>query len=487
MADAKTTLQSIENHLTKAWDKLEEKGATIPQDRNTKNLREAILSIGGGIPDPSDKTINALKRALSANVAEEDEYFPIGQEVVDPTAPNNPWIVMHYGPAKDATTGSDINGAFLCKKYFVNRMRYRPSGGDISYSDSVMREYIEGEFYQSLSSDYKNAITKISIPYNPGTGATEIDANVWLMVPAEIMGVGTLSSPFDYWKKKTGLLVQSNAANTGRVLSTVDGTTGALWSLRTAYSTTNTYYVDADGSIKYGTANTTDNFGVMPAIFVGDNDFVPKQKSLTELKETLKAGNAQDKYPIGTEIPDTWNGNSNPLIVAHYLNSSNNERYNGAIGVILIRKYVEPTSMAYGDNQSYANSTVRNYLDTTYLNNSSDELKSLISPIGGIIGGASTANWFLMHSTEVNGIASSSYDSYPVWDYWKQVTGLSSPTNDANSGRIVRSKSGTSTTWLRNFYGLNNPYTISATGGILSAYYTNSQYGILPACFISKN
>lgn len=38
----------IEGYLTAAWEALEAKGATIPAERNTVNLADAVRSLSGG-------------------------------------------------------------------------------------------------------------------------------------------------------------------------------------------------------------------------------------------------------------------------------------------------------------------------------------------------------------------------------------------------------------------------------------------------------
>lgn len=216
--------------------------------------------------------------------------------------------------------------------------------------------------------------------------------------------------------------------------------------------------------------------------------------TLSSLKKALDKGNAPEKYPIGTEIEDTYDGNSNPLIVAQYLDGSNNSNYGGVVGVILIRKYVEPISQQFGTNIYYDQSTVKNFLDTTYYNNCSEEIKSVISDINVTCrtsGSSSTSiesKWFLMGCCEVGGTY------YPeegiFWDYWKQKTGLSTASNTANSGRIVNGMNGNAVGWWLRSYGSNSPYVclVSNNGTMTSGYAQyNASNGVLPACFIAKD
>lgn len=213
--------------------------------------------------------------------------------------------------------------------------------------------------------------------------------------------------------------------------------------------------------------------------------------TLADLKLALSTENPAEYYPVGTEIPDTYDGNDNPLIVAQYLNSSNNSTYGGAVGVILMRKYVEPTSQVFGTNNDYRTSTVKSYLDTTYLDNCSSELKSIISDINipwyySSTGYTTvTSRWFLMSDREVNSLLWTQVEGF-AWDYWKQKTGLSSPNANANPGRILYASEGApSTSLLRSNGGSTSIGYVQNTGRIFYTTPTSSA-GVLPACFIAK-
>lgn len=215
--------------------------------------------------------------------------------------------------------------------------------------------------------------------------------------------------------------------------------------------------------------------------------------SLAELKEMVNKGR---EIVVGTEIPDDYAGQSNPLIVAQNLNSSNNEAYGGAEGVILVRKYVEPTSQVFGSSVEYSTSTIKNFLDTTYLNNCSDTLKSIIADISvQYYNGSSktmvAGKWFLMSAYEVcnrGNLGTNGYEGV-MWDLWKQRTGLSSPDamNLYNSGRIMRDRNGTARyVWLRSRYSSSNVCCVNLNGDVGSDP-SNDSIGVLPACFIGKD
>lgn len=220
-----------------------------------------------------------------------------------------------------------------------------------------------------------------------------------------------------------------------------------------------------------------------------EGGYDPENPTLDGLKAAMQAGD-YSAFPAGTEIPDEYAGNSNPLIVAQYLNSSNNSAYGGAEGVILVRKYVEPLS-AFGD-ADYPSSTVKNILDTTYYNNCSEMVKNSISEIqvpwyNGSSVQSLVSKWFLPSGVEFGGTYNAGEGVF--WDYYKSKTGLSTPSNAANNGRIQYDRSNTAlAVWIRSRQSTSVTYTMANDGSI--AYYSyqgGTTRGILPACFISKN
>lgn len=221
---------------------------------------------------------------------------------------------------------------------------------------------------------------------------------------------------------------------------------------------------------------------------------IPTGPTLERLKRALDAGNAEEKYPIGTEIEDTYAGHSNPLIVAQYLNNTNNSNYGNAEGAILLRKYVEPVSQKFVDSGTvqYSVSAAKAFLDSTYLENCSEELKAVISGLkvsywsDGVL--TTTGKWFLMARDELLSSAASSAQN-PGWMYWIKKAGTSELANADSEARIMRDSNGTAyAIWTRDrsATNANNEVTVTTAGGISSLAATNTS-AILPACFIAKS
>lgn len=211
----------------------------------------------------------------------------------------------------------------------------------------------------------------------------------------------------------------------------------------------------------------------------------PTNPTLATLKEAINAG---IDIEIGLEIPDTYNGASNPLIVAQNLNNTNNTAYGGAEGVILVRKYVEPTAQVFHmSSVNYTTSTVRSFLNGTYLNNCSDAIKSIISDISIPYNNTMVqSKFFLMSDREVCSNRSSVVEG-EMWDYWKQKTRLSSPSSGYNNGRIMKASNGAAQrVWLRSQYQYSYVCLVALDGSVGSDT-PGLSLGVLPACFIGKD
>lgn len=242
--------------------------------------------------------------------------------------------------------------------------------------------------------------------------------------------------------------------------------------------------------VGYGDASVTASLQGKTSSFNISN--AAPANSLYGLQAALLAGNAASDFPVGHEFEDTYAGNSNPMIVAHYgTGVVNGETVEG---VYLVRKYVEPTSQQFGGSVDYASSAIKNFLDTTYLNNCSEALKSVISNVSvQYYNGSSkttvAGKLFLMSAYEVcnQGVGAASYEGV-MWDYWKQKTGLSAPdamyTN--NNGRIMKDRNGTAQyVWLRSRNSSSNVCAVYPNGNVGYNGPSNSS-GVLPACFVAK-
>lgn len=155
----------------------------------------------------------------------------------------------------------------------------------------------------------------------------------------------------------------------------------------------------------------------------------------------------------------------------------------------------------FGTTPDYDGSAIQKFLDTTYYDNCTAILKSLISPINIRYSDTMVNNnkWFLMSEIEVGIKGYMNYTDGFFWDYWKQRTGLSSPqqaastspSNTVNSGRSMTYANGTLGTAyaIRSRYSATSTNAVSSIGtsGALRIQYIDSVCGIIPACFVAKD
>lgn len=94
--------------------------------------------------------------------------------------------------------------------------------------------------------------------------------------------------------------------------------------------------------------------------------------------------------------------------------------------------------------------------------------------------------WFLASGTEMYGSVNANEGAY--FPYWKSATGLASPSNNANAGRIayrLNNHASSMWHWLRSPYR-SYSYIVwrVSTSGDLNYGTANTSYGALPACAI---
>ena len=216
----------------------------------------------------------------------------------------------------------------------------------------------------------------------------------------------------------------------------------------------------------------------------------PNNPTLSNLKLAIATGSPEEYYPIGTEIPDKWNGQDNPLIVAHYTDITLSD---GTVkpGAYLVRKYCVAGGK-FGNNSIYGGSSIQNYLEQTYLQSCTAATQSAVATIKikQFHESYTAKGFFPMSRTEMYGVSdqyTGDSTSYGVpWEYWKNQTGFSSPSNSVATGRIARDISGTvRQCWTRDYQSSANVYVLSSTGTLDSyGVSTRATEYVLPACAV---
>lgn len=220
--------------------------------------------------------------------------------------------------------------------------------------------------------------------------------------------------------------------------------------------------------------------------------------TLAEFSEAVKAGNLS-KFPIGTEIPDTYGNEEAPLIVAEYLDSSNNTAYGGAEGGILMRKYVAAgtTQWDTSTSNSYNLSTVYDYINGSYYEGCSDELKTIVSDITVPYNDVSTktieevSGKVFIPSTDEISLPSATTTVGIRFTYWSAALATSTSTNSPN--RIGYNVTGDKKAWWTRTAGntgtsdAGKAYLVTTSGTTQYNSKTLATPTVRPFFFVSKN
>lgn len=482
-------------------------------------------------------SLTDFKDALESDNAE--ELYPAGTEMDDSWGGiPAPLIVAQYLDSTNNANYYGAEGVILIRKYMTEGKTYftyvRPRIPVCDYGQSDVLSYLQGEYYDSTSDELKSMMSDLSVTYianetDPSSPFLKQVSSKWhLLGVVEAGRVPTdFSRPtgilFDYWKLRGVPEGGSNAADTTRFVNTYTGlpgitsmgtfyrdfsqiqySNGNYWATGAFISRYN--WADAKNGIPlvdFTSQDITTAWNILPMCFVAKSTSPSPTEpgSLSDLKRRLQNGTAERLFPVGTEIPDTWNGQSNPLIVAQYLDSSNNSSYGGAEGVMLVRKYIDPAGQKFNNEAYdiyYDGSVILDYLNSTYLNNCSDAVKAIISEVAvpyydnssmtSVLG-----KWHLMSAYEVCNQGNSGTKGYEgiMWDLWQQRTELSSPNGpyDSTPGRAATDRDGNALAWwLRSRFTSYGGARVNATSGSLAnTTADNNDIGVLPVCFVAKD
>lgn len=212
--------------------------------------------------------------------------------------------------------------------------------------------------------------------------------------------------------------------------------------------------------------------------------------TLTDLKIALNYGNAATLYPVGTDIPDTYNSKEIKWRIVSYQDVKLPSGVTKP-GVILYWVTTIMTSSKwasaadYQSDKLYGSSVIAKYLQDVYPE-LSEELRSVISEstiestnMADLSNTESTnAKLFLPSSEELAGITGGSEEP---WQYFKER--IKPPTNESSLPRRINFPY-----WTRTYTAINNNILagvskVSMNGAIGTQSATDSA-GVVPACAI---
>lgn len=486
--------------LQNAYDAVEEMGGTLPTTKNWDNLPAAIDSIKAKTPIFAPDLSKVLDKAQLDNLqnivgqGKAQEYLNLGDELlVNYGSYTMPFEVVGFEPTVAQVNSEDktVYSVNLLAKYATETTTAWGESGGTPYSGSSLNNYYNETYIPLLDSDFVEALAVTKVATWNRSGSADYAYSKLYAPSMENLGVTDTAYNVPAQADTEGPVLggYADSTNAKRIKYDIGNTTAArnYWT-RSYYGSSSAFgrIASSGAPQSYGYANTFRAVAVCNLI--GSNAEGPKYtKTLASLQEALNNNEAELAFPVGTEIPDFYNGYTNALIIAQYLDSTNNSAYGGAEGVILVRKYVQPASQTFGDTLDYTTSTIKDFLDTTYYDNCSEDLKAVAAEINIPLNGSTIkSKVFLMSDREVCSDCCPTVEGI-MWDYWEQKTGLTSPNNNNNDGRIMKDRNGTARyAWLRSRLDSSLVCRVDTGGGVYgSAPLIN--LGVLPACFISKD
>lgn len=485
----KDTVQSMEQNLKAYYDALEEKGGTVPEERNMENLAGTA---GGGTHNVqytymSKWTNTEYAVQEPSNIVGSMAYM-LASYCYDSratTAVNFP-VFWLSGSASDVHAIQKTNVISLdCDMGYTLPKSYMLGGTSKANGFGVLKT-IKLRNIQMVPSNfgtYTSELDSVELRNDDDTRTFYISDNC--LNPSGVKNVimaGKITSIGTNFLHNCDNLQEVYVPSDTPVPS--DTSYGAL-------STTNANAVSyTDGIVLRGPGAAAWK-AALPDRTTSPYRKLILAQYLSDLKEALNNGTAETSFPVGTEIYDTTDGTYDPFIVVQYLNDDNNATYGGATGVLLQRKYATDNTIVFNsaNNTIFGQSELLSYLNGEYFNKCSSDVKNLASEISVrsfVNGKTYDANTkvFVPSVTEIQASTPSS-TMPPSWQYYSDR--ISTPTAGIDSDRVFKSTtSGAVDVWLRDGVSDTDVYYIYNNGAVTSNSCTVG-YHAVPCIFIAKD
>lgn len=493
----------MRGYLQDAWDAVGEYGVDTSPTHNIENLVTAVESIGEGalpMPDlsqPLDATgISQLQSIVGSGKA--SEYLSLGDELLVPYGDYTmPFEVVGFESVVCQVDGVEKNiwAVQLLAKYATGGGYPWGASGNTKYSDSNLRSTIQSLQGQYYSASFVGSLGNTKVQTYSRDGKTDIVYDKLFVPSMEQLGVtdATYNTSSQAVIEGPAFTAYQDATNAKRVRQAISdtGTAQSYWT-RSLYS----FNFNLFGLVQASGAPSDHYYYDSCRVVVACNMIGPNAEgpTLTGLKKALNDGDAGTLYPIGTEIPDTYNNHANPLIVAQYqdilLPDSTTKP-----GVYLVRKYAY-NSMGYISAfiGNLTTPTLAQNLEADWLIHASEEAINNIAESTYKYWASSTVtNNVICHQFLLDGAqvlaGSHSTSLYPPMDYWKEKTGLSLDSPTSNDGRIVYADDAAASKvgWMLSGTVNSSRSLISTVGALTNPTTITAQAFILAVCAIVKD
>lgn len=187
------------------------------------------------------------------------------------------FLVVHQGLPSDLYDES-CNGTWLLRKDIKSYSVWNSNSVN-TYPDSntTIRLYLEGDYFNSLGATEQNTVKQVKIPYGAGggtatvfSGATGYSTKVFLLGGYEVGYTTTIISDIPVDGAKLGYFIAGSGDEANKKRITLYQNNATAWWLRspsTSSSESNRGY-RINNAGKYAKASVGGNFGVRPALII---------------------------------------------------------------------------------------------------------------------------------------------------------------------------------------------------------------------------
>lgn len=396
------------------------------------------------------------------------------------------FIVVHKGLPSVMYDGSCSGVWLLMKDIYENRAWHSLYVN--SYKASTIHSYLNSTFLNLFESNIQAAIKQVKIPYVNGagnsavaSGANGLSAKIFLLSGYE---VGFTTSDNQYFPQDGAKLSYFNDGTDSKRKAYMNGSAAGWW-LRSPNTSGNEFSWDLRSDGHYLGDYTITEAGIRPALILPFNMEVDDSGNVVPSTRPMKLS----EMPVGGTVSINVNGAAKDFLVVHQGKPSSlyDESCNGTW--LLMKDIYENRQWHSPNINSYKESAIHSYLNSTFLNLFDSNIQNLIKQVkipyvneAGSSAVASGANGlsckvFLLSGYEV-GIGGKTYlpQDGAKLNYFNLNIGM-------DSKRIAYLNGSAFSWWLRSpstnsvYYAWN----VNSGGGCDNGFDVGLSFGIRPA------
>ena len=286
------------------------------------------------------------------------------------------FIVVHQGLPSSLYDAS-CDGTWLLMKDIYEKKTFNSSNLN-AYETSEVNTYLNGPFFSLFDSNIQGIIKQVKIPHVKNgvtqSGANGLSCKVFLLSGPEV----GLAGSSDYMQNDGAKLDYFNA-NTGADSKRIAYLNGSatIWWLRSpyTYNSQGVWTVTAEGTGTF--YNAFDYLGIRPALILPFNMEVDDSGNVVPSTRPMKLS----EMPVGGTVSINVNGAAKDFLVVHQGKPSSLYD-NSCDGTWLLMKDIYENRQWHNPNiNSYKESAIHSYLNSTFLNLFESNIQAAIKQV----------------------------------------------------------------------------------------------------------